>query len=276
MEGAFYVFPNVSSFNKKSSWLADYLLQKGGVALLSGSDFGKYGENWLQLYELMKRYEKILQLEEEKSKTEEEKPNTKEEKSKSKETKDKEKKVSKQSKNDDVLKETFKEIESNKYVKNIIEKDYKSLPNWLDKFLFRKVSGLFLHPLGVWWHTLSHRLIKSIATDCGYTLASIRERLYITKDGGKLKAGLLLYSARPGMDGTMGGLIYQVPRFKRILERALEDIDLCSNDPICSTTELINGNLNGAACYVCLFLPETSCEFGNMGLDRNVLKNSLK
>ena len=268
--------PYIDEENDNNNWYPGVRLQGEGIFielcnLLGELDFGIYGENWLELYELMKRYEKFLQLEEENSKTEVEKPNTNKEKSK--ETKERE---SKQSKNDEALKEAFKEIESNKYVKNIKEKDYKFLSNWLDKLLFRKVSGLFLHPLGVWWHTLSHRLIKAIATDCGYTLASIRERLYITKDEGKLRAGLLLYSARPGMDGTMGGLIYQVPRFKRILERALEGIDLCSNDPICSTTELYNGNLNGAACYVCQFLPETSCEFGNMGLDRNVLKNSLK
>ena len=47
--GAFYVFPNVKSFNKKSSWIANYLLEKGGVALLSGSDFGKFGEGYLRI-----------------------------------------------------------------------------------------------------------------------------------------------------------------------------------------------------------------------------------
>lgn len=47
--GAFYVFPNLSSFKKKSSWLADYLLEKAGVATLAGSDFGKYGEGYLRI-----------------------------------------------------------------------------------------------------------------------------------------------------------------------------------------------------------------------------------
>jgi aspartate/methionine/tyrosine aminotransferase len=47
--GAFYVFPNVQSFKKPSAELADYLLEKAGVAVLSGTDFGKFGEGYLRL-----------------------------------------------------------------------------------------------------------------------------------------------------------------------------------------------------------------------------------
>lgn len=48
-QGAFYVFPNVRSFKKTSAELADYLLEEAGVAVLSGTDFGKYGEGYLRL-----------------------------------------------------------------------------------------------------------------------------------------------------------------------------------------------------------------------------------
>jgi aspartate aminotransferase len=48
-QGAFYAFPNVKSFGWKSSDLADYLLDEAGVALLSGTDFGEYGEGYLRL-----------------------------------------------------------------------------------------------------------------------------------------------------------------------------------------------------------------------------------
>jgi aspartate aminotransferase len=48
-QGAFYVFPNVQSFKKPSAELADYLLDEAGVAVLSGTDFGKYGEGYLRL-----------------------------------------------------------------------------------------------------------------------------------------------------------------------------------------------------------------------------------
>ncbi len=48
-QGAFYVFPNVTAFGKSSAWLADYLLEEAGVALLPGTAFGKHGEGYLRL-----------------------------------------------------------------------------------------------------------------------------------------------------------------------------------------------------------------------------------
>ena len=48
-QGAFYVFPNVSSFNQTSTWLAEYLLEEAGVAVLPGTAFGYYGEGYLRL-----------------------------------------------------------------------------------------------------------------------------------------------------------------------------------------------------------------------------------
>jgi len=47
--GAFYVFPNVKSFGRTSRELADYILEKAGVALLDGTAFGKFGEGYLRL-----------------------------------------------------------------------------------------------------------------------------------------------------------------------------------------------------------------------------------
>lgn len=48
-QGAFYAFPNVSAFGRPSDWLAEYLLEEAGVALLPGVSFGKYGEGYLRL-----------------------------------------------------------------------------------------------------------------------------------------------------------------------------------------------------------------------------------
>ncbi|MEJ5198400.1 MAG: pyridoxal phosphate-dependent aminotransferase [Anaerolineae bacterium] len=48
-QGAFYAFPNVSAFGKSSAWLADYLLEEAGVALLPGTAFGEHGEGYLRL-----------------------------------------------------------------------------------------------------------------------------------------------------------------------------------------------------------------------------------
>ncbi len=48
-QGAFYAFPNVSSYGKTSSWWADYLLDEAGVAVLPGTAFGAHGEGYLRL-----------------------------------------------------------------------------------------------------------------------------------------------------------------------------------------------------------------------------------
>lgn len=48
-KGAFYVFPNIKSFGCSSDDLAEYLLEKAGVALLPGTSFGRMGEGYLRL-----------------------------------------------------------------------------------------------------------------------------------------------------------------------------------------------------------------------------------
>ena len=48
-KGAFYVFPNISGTGMKSKPFADQLLQDHGVAALSGTAFGEYGEGYLRL-----------------------------------------------------------------------------------------------------------------------------------------------------------------------------------------------------------------------------------
>jgi len=48
-QGAFYAFPNVTAFGRSSNWLAEYLLEEAGVALLPGTSFGKFGEGHLRL-----------------------------------------------------------------------------------------------------------------------------------------------------------------------------------------------------------------------------------
>ncbi len=47
--GAFYVFPNITGTGRSSRFLADYLLNEAGVACLSGTAFGSYGEGYLRL-----------------------------------------------------------------------------------------------------------------------------------------------------------------------------------------------------------------------------------
>ena len=47
-QGAFYVFPSIKAFGKSSKEMADYLLEKAGVACLSGTAFGRYGEGYIR------------------------------------------------------------------------------------------------------------------------------------------------------------------------------------------------------------------------------------
>lgn len=46
--GAFYAFPNITKTGMGSKELSDHLLYKGGVAALSGTAFGKFGEGYLR------------------------------------------------------------------------------------------------------------------------------------------------------------------------------------------------------------------------------------
>ena len=48
-QGAFYAFPNVTAFGHTSNWVADYLLDEAGVAVLPGTAFGDAGEGYLRL-----------------------------------------------------------------------------------------------------------------------------------------------------------------------------------------------------------------------------------
>ncbi len=47
--GAFYVFPNIKQLGLDGKNFADLLLEKFGVAVLSGTAFGKYGQGYLRL-----------------------------------------------------------------------------------------------------------------------------------------------------------------------------------------------------------------------------------
>lgn len=47
-QGAFYVFPNIEGTGMSSQEMADFLLNKAGVACLSGTAFGAYGEGFIR------------------------------------------------------------------------------------------------------------------------------------------------------------------------------------------------------------------------------------
>ena len=99
-------------------------------------------------------------------------------------------------------------------------------------------------------------------------------------------AGVLLYTAAPDSEGTLGGLVAlgAPDRPGSLLEGAMERARICTSDPFCATRlpngvaaggSVGDGSLHGAACHVCLLLPETSCDHANRYLDRTLVVPTL-
>lgn len=121
-------------------------------------------------------------------------------------------------------------------------------------------------------HTLSHLLIRQLTLECGYSGASIRERIYSTfPESEKPMAGIVLYTSSTDADGSLGGLVRngKPENLRRIFLNMLREATWCSTDPVCSES-LGQGfcGLNYAACHACTLLPETSCSMRNCLLDR--------
>ena len=128
-------------------------------------------------------------------------------------------------------------------------------------------------------HSLSHLLIRQLSIECGYSGASIKERIYSTyPDAGIEMAGILLYTSSSDADGSLGGLVRNgLPKaFERIFKNMLEEASWCSSDPICIESHAQGyDSLNYAACHACTLLPETSCEMRNCLLDRGAVVGTL-
>lgn len=124
-------------------------------------------------------------------------------------------------------------------------------------------------------HSLAHLLLRELSLVCGYSAASIRERIYASSsEDGRSMAGILLYTAAPDSEGTLGGLVElgRPENLGDLLHSALRRAENCGSDPLCAEHEPSHDrSLHGAACHSCLFVPETSCEQGNRYLDRALL-----
>lgn len=124
-------------------------------------------------------------------------------------------------------------------------------------------------------HSLAHGVLDRLALNCGYTAASLSERLYVGEADSPLPmAGFLIYTASAGSEGTLGGLEREgrAERLCRTIAGALDALRWCSSDPLCMDARLsVSDEANLAACHSCLFVSETSCETFNTGLDRGAL-----
>lgn len=131
-------------------------------------------------------------------------------------------------------------------------------------------SFLLKFPEMVLVHTLSHLVMKAIAPYAGYSLASIRERIYREKND----LAFLIYTSEGDSQGTLGGLVElgNPGNLENILEEAISSARWCTTDPVCIENGVDLGlyekTTRPGACHHCLLVPETSCEVSNKFLDR--------
>lgn len=134
-------------------------------------------------------------------------------------------------------------------------------------------------------HTFAHALMRQLVLECGYNAASLRERIYARDahthdDPSEPMAGVLIYTAAPDSEGTLGGLVGlgEPAELQRHIQTALRDAGQCASDPLCAEHEpsMRGTTVHAAACHACLFAPETSCERGNRYLDRSVLVQTVE
>ena len=133
-----------------------------------------------------------------------------------------------------------------------------------------------ISPRMIMLHTLAHLLINELVYTCGYSSASLRERLYVSRQPGREMAGLLIYTAAGDSEGTMGGLVRMARKehLRPVFTSALSDAHWCSTDPVCMEAGKHGqgpDSCNLAACHGCALLPETSCEEFNRFLDRGLV-----
>ncbi|YCH12450.1 DUF1998 domain-containing protein [Arthrobacter sp. D1-17] len=123
-------------------------------------------------------------------------------------------------------------------------------------------------------HTIAHLLIRRLAYASGYSSASLQERIYAHSDRPDSTAGILIYTAAGDAQGTLGGLVRlgDPDKLVPLLLAALDDADVCSNDPVCIESDRQGtSSLNLSACHGCSLVSETSCETANRLLDRQLV-----
>lgn len=126
-------------------------------------------------------------------------------------------------------------------------------------------------------HTLAHLLVRQLEIEAGYPAASLKERIYCTM-GNVPMSSILIYVAVPDVVGSLGGLaeLAKPERFLPLLSEVFDHAEWCSLDPVCSEHEGQGPNLlNRAACHACALVPEPSCAYGNVLLDRFFIKGDV-
>lgn len=132
-----------------------------------------------------------------------------------------------------------------------------------------------LSPRFLLLHTLAHILIRELEASAGYPAASLKERIYSSKD--KEMAGILVYTVVADIAGSLGGIVESAePKsFLTLMDGVFKQAQWCSLDPVCTEHEGQGPSwLNRASCHACALIPEPSCDYGNVFLDRVFIKGS--
>ena len=176
--------------------------------------------------------------------------------------------------------DTLREWEARPEVKDRENKLLNAHRRW--RLARKKPEGKFPGIRYVLLHTFAHLMIRELSLACGYNSASIKERIYSCTEGPEPMAGVLLYTSASDSDGTLGGLVDlgQTDNLSPLLQEALHQARICSSDPLCSEYDPNNQedgalDIHLAACHVCSYVPETSCEISNRYLDRALLIETM-
>lgn len=162
-----------------------------------------------------------------------------------------------------------------------VQKRAEALYEGFQKKFGDAAPGLFPGARYFMLHSLSHLLITAMSLECGYSAASLSERIYCAPATDPTPmAAILILTGSSGAEGTLGGLIEQGRRIDYHLRRAFLMSALCSNDPVCASHQPGEDDhserfLEGAACHGCLYIAESSCERFNSYLDRALVVPAL-
>ncbi len=160
------------------------------------------------------------------------------------------------------------EWEQNNIIKQRVERIRENAND--SDWKMHKIESKKLSARKILIHTLAHLLIREFEYHCGYPMSSLHERLYVSEN----MSGFLI-SAYDGSDGYLGGLTKlcnNLDKLQDIINSALQRAKNCSLDPICYENDGQGvGRLNLAACHSCTLIPDTSCEMGNLFLDRQLV-----
>jgi hypothetical protein len=159
---------------------------------------------------------------------------------------------------------------------------FNSHRKWRKAHFIEDVDSGFPGMRYILLHSFSHALMRQFSLECGYSAASLRERIYSRPENtdSPSMAGILIYTSANDSDGTLGGLVSlgAEQTLQRHITQALVSAKYCANDPLCAerSPSADGQTIHAAACHACLFAPETACERGNKYLDRSCLVQTVE